>query len=66
MATWIVNHFGDPIKIKHVLSDGTEEMITVNPTGYQCVLYATIVLYIIALIICLLMVKPTDKAKAKA
>ena len=53
LATWIVNHFGEWID-----HDGT----SVNPTGYQTVLYATIVLYIIALIICLLLVRPTDKA----
>ncbi|MCM1174629.1 MAG: MFS transporter [Blautia sp.] len=64
MATWIVNHFGESIEIEHALSDGTIEMITVNPTGYQCVLYATIVLYIIALVLSLVLVKPTDKAKA--
>ena len=70
MAAWIVNKFGTPIDIPHVLADGSTEMITVNPTGYQYVLYATIVLYILALIICLTMVRPTDKAlaakKAKA
>ncbi len=64
MATWIVNTFGTPVEIEHVLEDGTIEMLTVNPTGYQYVLYATIVLYIIALIVCLVMVKPTDKALA--
>lgn len=64
MATWIVNKFGTPVEMEHVLSDGTVEMLTVNPTGYQYVLYATIVLYIIALVICLLMVKPTDKSAA--
>lgn len=62
MATWIVNHFGKEVQIAHELADGTTEMITVNPVGYQHVLYATIVLYIIALVICLVMVKPTDKA----
>ncbi len=55
MATWIVNHFGSQVEI-----DGH----MVNPTGYQCVLYATIVLYIIALVICLLFVRPTEKALA--
>ena len=48
--------------------DGHE--YTVNPVGYQTVLYVTIALYILSLIICLVMVKPTDKAieakKAKA
>ncbi|MDE6713401.1 MAG: OFA family MFS transporter [Lachnospiraceae bacterium] len=65
MAAWIVKKFGGtPIEIPHVLADGTTEMISVNPTGYQCVLYATIALYILALIICLTMVRPTDKALA--
>lgn len=62
MAAWIVKKFGTPVEIEHVLADGKIEMITVNPTGYQYVLYATIALYILALIICLVMVKPTDKA----
>lgn len=62
MATWIVNHFGKVETITHKLSDGTSELIEVNPTGYQHVLYATIVLYIIALIISLVLVRPTDKA----
>lgn len=64
MAAWIVKKFGTPVEIEHALGDGTTEMITVNPTGYQYVLYATIVLYILALIICLTMVRPTDKALA--
>ena len=55
MATWIVNHFGEPVMIHDV---------EVNPVGYQHVLYATIVLYIIALIVCLVLVRPTDKALA--
>jgi len=67
MAAWIVNKFGNPEQIEHVLSDGTIEMITVNPTGYQYVLYATIALYILSLLICLFLVRPTDKAlEAKA
>ncbi|MBD5534039.1 MAG: OFA family MFS transporter [Lachnospiraceae bacterium] len=61
MATWIVNTFGNPVDIKHVLSDGTEEILTVNPTGYQYVLYATVVLYLIALLISLFMVRPANK-----
>lgn len=64
MANWIVKTFGQEITIEHALEDGTVEMIAVNPTGYQYVLYATIVLYILALIICLVMVRPTDKALA--
>ena len=61
MATWIVNHFGETVEIEHAFSDGTVELIAVNPTGYQCVLYATIVLYIIALVLCLVLVKPAKK-----
>ncbi len=64
MATWIVKTFGKEETITHKLSDGTVESIVVNPTGYQYVLYATIALYILALIICLVMVRPTDKAIA--
>ncbi|MBQ8147590.1 MAG: OFA family MFS transporter [Lachnospiraceae bacterium] len=67
LANWIVKTFGQETQIEHALADGTVEMITVNPTGYQYVLYATIALYIISLIIALVLVKPTDKAlEAKA
>ncbi len=64
MANWIVNTFGSPTQIEHALPDGTVEMLTVDPTGYQSVLYATIVLYIIAMAICMILVRPTDKALA--
>jgi OFA family oxalate/formate antiporter-like MFS transporter len=64
MASWIVKTFGEPEMLEHVLSDGTIETLTVNPTGYQCVLYATITLYILSLLICIFMVKPTEKALA--
>lgn len=58
LATWIVNHFGEKVEI-----DG----YMVNPVGYQTVLYVTIVLYIIALVLSMVFVKPTDKAlEAKA
>ncbi len=55
MANWIVNKFGEPVTIHGV---------EVNPSGYQSVLYATIVLYIIAFIISMVLVRPTDKALA--
>lgn len=61
MATWIVNTFGEPETIEHALSNGTAEVLTVNPTGYQYVLYATVVLYLIALLISLFMVRPAKK-----
>ena len=58
MATWIVNHFGETVEIQ-----GNK----VNPLGYQYVLYVTIVLYIIALLLSFVLVRPTDKAlEAKA
>ncbi|MDE7307249.1 MAG: OFA family MFS transporter [Lachnospiraceae bacterium] len=66
MATWIVNHFGESKVMEHALSDGSVELITVNPTGYQCVLYATIVLYIIALLLSLFLVRPSGKAEKQA
>ncbi|MBO4846176.1 MAG: OFA family MFS transporter [Lachnospiraceae bacterium] len=54
VATYIVNHSGEWID-----HDG----VKMNPVGYQNVLYFTIALYIIALILCLVLVKPTDKSK---
>ncbi len=56
MANWIVNKFGTPVPL------AGHEDIMVNPTGYQYVLYATIALYIISLLVCIFMVRPTDKA----
>lgn len=67
LANWIVNKFGTVEEIAHTLADGSVEMIKVNPTGYQYVLYATIALYIVALVVCLVLVRPTEKAlEAKA
>ncbi len=48
LATWIVNNFGETVEV-----DG----YMVNPTGYQTVLYVTIVLYIVALLMSLFFVK---------
>ncbi|MBQ4536440.1 MAG: OFA family MFS transporter [Lachnospiraceae bacterium] len=66
MAAWIVKTFGQEVQIEHALSDGTIEMITVNPTGYQYVLYATLALYIVALLISVILVPSPSKEKAKA
>ena len=64
MATFIVNHFGEKTEIPHTLADGTVESIVVNPTGYQTVLYVTLVLYIIAAVICFTMIgKKTEDVK---
>ncbi|MDY2698835.1 MAG: OFA family MFS transporter [Lachnospiraceae bacterium] len=56
MASFIVSHFGEEVDLAHTLADGTTEIIKVNPSGYQMVLYVTFVLYIIAAIICFTMV----------
>ncbi len=53
LANWIVNKFGEWKEI----DDGHGEMIRVNPTGYQTVLYVTIALYIVALLLSLFLVK---------
>ena len=55
MANWIVDHTGEFFDLHGV---------QVNPVGYQNVLYVTIVLYIVALLISLFMVRsPKDKVK---
>ena len=51
LATWIVNNFGEWITV-----GGYE----VNPTGYQTVLYVTIVLYIIALLMSMFFVQKSE------
>lgn len=61
LATWIVNTFGTAVQI----ADGHGGMISVNPTGYQKVLYVTCVLYIIALLISIFLVKPSGAKKEK-
>ncbi len=53
VATYIVNHTGEFIEV-----DGNK----VNPVGYQNVLYFTLVMYIIALILCFVFVRPSGKA----
>ena len=64
LATWIVKKFGTEVDLAHTLADGTEEIIKVNPSGYQMVLYVTIALYVVAAIICFTMVgKKTGDVK---
>ncbi|MBQ3919043.1 MAG: OFA family MFS transporter [Oscillospiraceae bacterium] len=55
VATYIVNHSGEWID-----HDG----VKMNPVGYQNVLFFTIALYIVALVLCMVLVKPTDKKSA--
>ena len=38
------------------------KVITANPLGYQRILVATLILYVVSLVICMVLVKPTDKA----
>lgn len=63
LATWIVNHFGTPQELVHTLNNGATEIYNVNPTGYQAVLYVTLVLYIISFILSMVFVKSPDKNK---
>ena len=62
LATFIVNHFGEVTQI----DDGHGNMISVNPTGYQMVLYATLALYAVALLLSIFLVKKSPKAEAAA
>ena len=55
IANFIVNSTGEFVTDAH----GNQ----INPTGYQNVLYFTIVLYIIALLMSIFMVRPADKDK---
>ena len=52
MASFIVNHFGNPVEHNGVM---------VNPTGYQNVLIVTLILYAVALCLSLFLVRPTLK-----
>ncbi len=52
LANWIVSNFGKEIEVGGNL---------VNPVGYQTVLYVTLALYVIALILSMVFVKPVDK-----
>jgi len=56
IATYIVNHTGEFTDV-----DG----YSVNPQGYQNVLYFTVVMYIIAMVLCMTLVRPSGKAAAE-
>ena len=55
LATYIVNHTGAFIK--------NDLGINVNPIGYQNVLVATLVLYIVALLLSVFLVRPSGKTE---
>lgn len=60
VATYIVNHTG---AFDKEVVDALGNTYMVNPVGYQNVLIFTVALYIIAFLLCLILVKPTkDKA----
>lgn len=53
MASWIVSHFGEQVDHGGIM---------VNPVGYQTVLYVTCVLYVVALLLSVFLVRPSEKA----
>lgn len=59
LSSFIVNHFGEWVPFEH---DGIKEQL--NPTGYQMVLYVTLVLYIIAALSSFFIV-PVNSKKSK-
>ena len=59
LATYIVKHVGEFKDT--VLSDGT--VVSVNTQGYQTVLYVTLILYIIACIVCFTMIPRKSENK---
>ena len=61
LAAWIVKTFGEEVPMDHILADGTVETIMVNPTGYQYVLYATLLLYVISIVASFVLVKSPKK-----
>jgi len=50
LATWIVNHFGEKVDIGGYM---------VNPVGYQMVLLVTLILFVVALLLSIILVKPS-------
>ena len=60
LAAFIVKNFGG----ETVDFEYHGHTVTANPLGYQRILAATLILYIVSLVVCMLLVKPTDKAIA--
>lgn len=52
LATWIVNNFGEMVDVGGNM---------VNPTGYQTVLYVALGLYVVAMLLSVVLVKPVKK-----
>ena len=60
LAAFIVKHFGG----ETVDFEYHGKTITANPLGYQRILVATLILYIVALVFSVVFVRPSDKALA--
>ena len=58
VATKIVNSTGEFITV----TDQTGKTVSVNPVGYQNVLLFVLALFIVALILCFVLVRPSGKA----
>lgn len=58
VATYIVNHTG---AFDTEIVDSLGNTYMVNPVGYQNVLIFTVALYILAFLLCIILVKPTNK-----
>ena len=71
MANWIVTKFGSYIDMDKWVNEGVKVGVdpnnlldgqtAINPGGYQTVLLVTIVLYIVALLLSMIFVKPVNK-----
>lgn len=61
IATWIVSHFGTIIQV----DDGTGNLVNVNPTGYEYVIYLLAILYVISFLIAFFIVKKPEADKVK-
>ena len=61
VASLIVSNTGAEKTIEYI-EDGVTHTAVVNPDGYQNVLYFTLALYVVALLLCFFLVRPTEKA----
>ena len=64
LANWIVEKFGEPVKMAVDSSASASGYITINPSGYQTVLYVTVALYALALLLSIFFVKRSTTEKA--
>ncbi len=61
IASFIVSHTGAEKTIEYI-ENGVTHTATVNPDGYQNVLYFTLIMYVIAMVLCFVLVRPSGKA----